>query len=93
MGIDVDAETETDMGDTDEEPMTSEVDEMPSGDGGSGGNEDSKTYCDVPNSSSPCHGRKDYCETTGLYTCMDGSQSLHLPEYFLQVVPVFLRSI
>lgn len=57
MGIDVDAETETDMGDTDEEPMTSEVDEMPSGDGGSGGNEDSKTYCDVPNSSSPCHGR------------------------------------
>jgi hypothetical protein len=32
-----------------------------------------KTYCDVPNPSNPCHDRKDYNETTRLYTCIDGS--------------------
>jgi hypothetical protein len=32
-----------------------------------------KTYCDVPNPSNPCHDRKDYSDTTGLYTCIDGS--------------------
>jgi hypothetical protein len=31
------------------------------------------TYCDVPNPSNPCHDRKDYNETTRLYTCIDGS--------------------
>jgi len=35
--------------------------------------EGEKTYCDVPNPSDPCHDRKDYSETTGLYTCIDGS--------------------
>jgi hypothetical protein len=35
--------------------------------------DESKTYCDVPNPSNPCHDRKDYSETTGLYTCIDGS--------------------
>jgi hypothetical protein len=50
------------------EETTTEEDD---GDGGS--NEDPKTYCDVPNPSNPCHDRKDYSETTGLYTCMDGS--------------------
>jgi hypothetical protein len=32
-----------------------------------------KTYCDVPNPSNPCHDRKDYSDSTGLYTCIDGS--------------------
>lgn len=32
-----------------------------------------KTYCDVPNPSNPCHDRKDASDTTGLYTCLDGS--------------------
>ena len=36
-------------------------------------NDNDKTYCDVPNPSNPCHDRKDYSDTTGLYTCLDGS--------------------
>ena len=35
--------------------------------------QDSKTYCDVPNPSNPCHDRYDVSETTGLATCIDGS--------------------
>jgi hypothetical protein len=35
--------------------------------------EESKTYCDVPNPSNPCHDRRDGDEETGLYTCLDGS--------------------
>jgi hypothetical protein len=35
--------------------------------------DEEKTYCDVPNPSNPCHDRKDYSDTTGLYTCIDGS--------------------
>jgi hypothetical protein len=38
-----------------------------------GSNREDKTYCDVPNPSNPCHDRKDYSETTGLSTCLDGS--------------------
>jgi hypothetical protein len=33
-------------------------------------NEGDKTYCDVPNPSNPCHDRKDYSDTTGLYRCI-----------------------
>jgi hypothetical protein len=35
--------------------------------------DEDKTYCDVPNPSNPCHDRKDYSDTTGLYTYIDGS--------------------
>jgi hypothetical protein len=44
----------------------------PSG-SGSEDNDNDKTYCNVPNPSNPCHDRKDYSDTTGLYTCIDGS--------------------
>jgi hypothetical protein len=37
------------------------------------GDNEEKTYCDVPNPSNPCHDRYDVSETTGLATCIDGS--------------------
>jgi hypothetical protein len=57
-------------------PCPGESDEeVPADDRDRDGDEDGggKTYCDVPNPSNPCHDRKDYSDTTGLYTCIDGS--------------------